>query len=140
MKREFFATRTRYLVLASAAALVGGLVIANGQAVAQPSSEVVVIAPHRVTHQSGQSFHGYQSERVTLTRLVGYGDLDLTTQSGVAVLQARITETAKQSCAQLDTLYPADKELYDPANVHCVSDAVDGSMTQAKQIIAAAGR
>ncbi|HXQ17493.1 MAG TPA: UrcA family protein [Caulobacteraceae bacterium] len=133
MNSEAFAIRTKHFALA-AAALASGWLSSSGPAVAQ---QVEVIAPRIVVHQAGQmASNGLPVERITLTREVGYGDLDLTTQAGVATLQTRINDTAKQSCAQLDAFYssPNERDISQASNQNCVSDAVDSAMAQVRLI------
>lgn len=141
MRNELFALRTKHLAIVAAGALVGGLMIAGSQAVAQPSGEITVVAPRAVVHkQVGTTGLGIPIEQVTLTRHVGYGDLNLATPAGAAALDARVRHAAKEACEQLDTLYPAALYPRAPHDKDCFKTAVDGGIAQAKLAIAAAAR
>ena len=139
MTREFFTPRAKRVLIAAAAALVGGSI---APAMAQaPIAAVTVVAPHAVHRQAGTSFGGMPVELISLTRQVGYGDLDLTTPAGVATFEDRISDTAKQACAQLDSLYPPSRDyLPDPANQDCAKKATADALARAKLVIAAAGK
>jgi UrcA family protein len=123
-----------------AAVLAGGALMAGAPAMAQQVSEITVVAPHAVHQRTSSTPSGVAVEVVSLTRRVGYGDLDLATPSGVAAFTARIAETAKQACSQLDTLYPDSRYPADPANQDCVKTAIDHGLAQATIVIASAGK
>ncbi|MFI4973511.1 MAG: UrcA family protein, partial [Caulobacterales bacterium] len=129
MNRELFALRTKQLAIVAIGALAGASLMAGGPAIAQQqAAEVTVVAPHAVHQQVGRTSMGVPIEIVSLTRHVGYGDLDLTTPSGVATFEKRISDTAKQACQQLDTLYPASLYPPDPKDQDCVATAIGGGM------------
>jgi UrcA family protein len=81
-------------------------------------------------------YTGIPVEQLQVDRTVSYGDLDLTTPSGAAELNRRITEAAKEDCEQLDTADPLD--LSDTDDNSCVRAATDGALKQAKAAIVAA--
>ncbi|MGB8365023.1 MAG: UrcA family protein [Rhizomicrobium sp.] len=139
MDESFFSLQAKRLLLAALGGLVGGMIVAGDSAIAQPIEVITVTAPYVLHHQpAGRSYTGVPIEVISLTRRVGYSDLDLTTVSGVTELKRRINDTAKDACKQLDTLYP--EALYPPLTpkVDCVETAVDGAMAQANVAIAAA--
>ena len=76
------------------------------------------------------------ADQVTLTHLVSYSDLDLTTQSGQEELRDRIAETARFACEQLERLYPRQSES--PAR--CTRQAIEDSDSQVAAAIDAAER
>jgi UrcA family protein len=145
MNMKPFAVRNRCVLLAAVGALVGGSLAASGPAVAQTTvGEVTVMAPHAV-RQGEMSVSGEPVEIVTLVRHVGYGDLDLTKSTDVETFKRRITETAKQACAQLDTLFPDSTHVANLAgsltNAECVKAAIGGGMAQVDTVMAlVAGR
>lgn len=136
MNKKSFSIRRKHLVIAAVGALAGGLVIASGQAVAQ-TSEITIVAPHVVHQNGGQTAGGVPIDVVSLTHHVSFADLDLSSPAGVAALESRITDSAKQACGQLDALYPAAMFPPDPANKDCLKTAIDGAMAQAAVAIAA---
>lgn len=139
MYREPRTLHRKPIPLAAAVALVGGSLMAGAPARAQQVGEITVVAPHAV-RQAGRTPSGVAVEVVSLSRHVRYGDLDLRTASGRATFGARIADTAQQACSQLDTLYPTNMSLPDPADYDCIKSAVNQSMAQAKIVIAAANR
>lgn len=76
------------------------------------------------------------ADQVTLTHLVSYTDLDLTTHSGQQALRGRIAETARFACEQLERLYPRQSE----SPTRCTSQAIDDSDSQVAAAIDTAGR
>jgi UrcA family protein len=133
-----FAIGSKSVLLAATAALgVGSLGLA-GSVMAQTVGEVTVVAPHVVRETVGRSPTGTPIEMVTLSRQVGYGDLDLTKASDVQAFKDRVNETAKQACAQIDSLYPLGMSLPDPANANCVAEAAAGGLAQVDMVMAVA--
>jgi UrcA family protein len=145
MTMKPFAVRNRHVLLAAVGALVGGSLVAGGPAIAQTTvSEITVMAPHAV-RQGEMSVSGEPVEIVTLVRHVGYGDLDLTKSADLETFKTRIKETAKQACAQLDTLFPDGTHVANLGgsltNAECVKAATDGGMAQVDAVMAiAAGK
>ena len=66
--------------------------------------------------------------RLTLSRPVSYGDLDLTRIADVEELQGRIADTARDICLILDRRMPGLKDA--DADRQCVRDAVRQAMAQ----------
>jgi UrcA family protein len=81
-------------------------------------------------------YTGIPVEQLQVDRTVSYADLDLTTPSGAAELNRRVTEAAKEDCEQLDTADPI--ELSDTDHASCVRTATDGVLKQVKAAIVAA--
>jgi UrcA family protein len=78
----------------------------------------------------GLSDAGTPIERFWVNRKVSFADLDLTTVSGSADFLRRVTEAAKEACAQLRTAVPAD--LSDMDDASCIRTATDSALKQAK--------
>jgi UrcA family protein len=104
---------------------------------AEQPAQMTVVMPHAVYREVGTTYSGMPIEEISLAVPVGSSDLDLSTQSGVATFEARIADTAKQACSQLDTREQLDT-LDTPQD--CVTSAIDGGMAQAKVVIAAAAK
>jgi len=100
------------------------LATVGAAAVAQQSDQTV-----RQT-QAGLSGTGTPIVRLSVDRKVSYADLDLTTTSGSAEFVRRVTEAAKQACAQVHGADPVD--LSDMDNSSCVWAATDGALKRAK--------
>jgi UrcA family protein len=77
--------------------------------------------------QVGMSYTDIPIKEVSLTRKVGFRDLDLASPSGKVELDKRIKAVAKEVCNQLKTLYPL--EQLDTDTRTCIADAVQGAMT-----------
>jgi UrcA family protein len=102
--------------------------------------EITVIAPEVVRPTAGTArFAGSPIEVVSLSRVVSFADLDLSSPAGAATLRQRIRDTADKACAQLESEYPSNIYVPVPANQNCVRRATDTAMSLADQIIAAAG-
>jgi len=111
------------------AALLAGVVLASGSALAQQTSDVVVEAARpAVVMRNGPN------EVLSVTRHISYSDLDLATQKGDRELEKRINYAATAVCKRLDTLQPAEK----PADLMCVKKTIAGAMVQARAAISAA--
>jgi UrcA family protein len=111
----------------------------TASAVAQNSdnqlAQITVQAGHQVQKKHvGMSYTGIPIEQVSLSRQVGFRDLDLASPAGKSELDKRIKVVAKEACNQLRTLYPL--EQWDTDNRSCVADAVQGAKTQEQTILA----
>ena len=100
------------------------LASAGAAAVAQQSDQTV-----RQT-QVGLAGTGTPIVRFSVDRNVSYADLDLTTTSGSTEFVRRVTEAAKQACAQVHGADPVD--LSDMDDASCVRAATDGALKRAK--------
>jgi UrcA family protein len=127
MQRASVAIRAAQSLLVTA-----GFVLASGVAAAEEMAQVTVEAARSV--QVGRTSSGVPIEQITLTRKVGYQDLDLTTQAGATALEKRVKDTAGEACKEIDRLYP----LSTPGGASCVKTAVDDAMKQVHAAIAAA--
>jgi UrcA family protein len=87
--------------------------------------EVIVRAPYRRSERDPAT--GAPIERVSTSRIVRYGDLDLTTDVGVHELRYRIVRAAHDACDSLDRHY----DVMDAGDHQCVSDAVRNAMHDA---------
>jgi UrcA family protein len=100
------------------------LATVGAAAVAQQSDQTVQQT------QVGLEGTGTPIVRVWVDRKVSYADLDLTTTSGSAEFVRRVTEAAKEACAQVHGADPVD--LSDMDDASCVSAATTGALKQAK--------
>jgi len=90
------------------------------------TNEVVTVTAPKL-HQRQRSRIGAPIVNVSLSREVRFDDLDLSTDSGMRTLHARVRHTAKVLCDQLDQQYLTTQ---DDAR-GCVSEAVEDAMEQA---------
>jgi UrcA family protein len=127
------AIRPMQLVLAAIVSAVPAAVL-----VAQQQAQVpeVKIEATRQVKTVGRSSIGAPIEVVSLTHAVNYKDLDLSTSAGADTLRSRVSDTAKATCNQLDTLYPLNKNAEQTQS--CVKQATDAAMAQANSAIASA--
>ncbi len=101
--------------------------------------QITVRASHEVQRkQVGMSYTGIPVEEVSLSRHVGFRDLDLTTAAGKDELDKRIKAVAKEACNQIQKLYPL--EQWDTDTRTCIADAVKGAMAQEQTILASSSR
>jgi UrcA family protein len=90
------------------------LALSGTAAVAQQSDQV---------QQTQLSEYGTPIERVWVDRKVNFADLDLATTAGSAELMRRVTEAAKEACAQVHAADPVD--LSDMDDASCIRTATD---------------
>jgi UrcA family protein len=111
---------------------------ASATAVAQ-NDRVQEIRIHtgRVQVTGLDSDDGIPTEQFEIQRVVGYADLDLSSASGVAELERRVNEAARQVCRELVSADPIDLADGD-GNLGCVRDATDGAMEQVNAAITTA--
>ena len=115
------------------AAIAGGLasVGTTGQAQEITGPTITVIAPR---HTVIGGTVGNPIEMVSMSAVVGYGDLDLRTPAGKTALDKRVSETAQTVCHELDMKYPGGT----PDASTCAKDARTGAQKQVDDAIAKA--
>jgi UrcA family protein len=120
-----------------AVAMVGACAGALAQTVTQPE---VTVRGLGTVHKEviGRDINQVPMERVTVSRTVGYGDLNLNTNAGQYQLKKRIYDTASNLCRDLYSMYPSADWTSD--RMACVQDAVRGAMNQLPAQVAAAER
>jgi UrcA family protein len=101
---------------------------AEDSAYAVAEDEVLVTAPRRRLRGD----HGAPIRDVAMSREVSFADLDLTTRDGAHALEARVRQTARNLCRQLDVMHPVKADDSPP----CYETAVEGAMIQAEAAIA----
>ena len=79
------------------------------------------------------SDYGTPIERFWVDRKVSYADLDLRTTAGSTELMRRVTEAAKEACAQVRAADPVD--LSDMDDASCLRKATDGALKQVNAAI-----
>jgi UrcA family protein len=79
------------------------------------------------------SEYGTPIERFWVDRKVSYADLDLATTAGSAELMRRVTEAAKEGCAQVHAADPVD--LSDMDDAACLKTATVGALKQVNAAI-----
>jgi UrcA family protein len=103
----------------------------------QRLEEITIVAPRLVMRETvGRTSSGGKVELISLTRHVGYEDLNLTMHADVLTLEQRVNDVAKDSCEQLAKMYP----LSDPNTPDCVREAVANAKTQVDAAVSAAGK
>jgi UrcA family protein len=101
----------------------------------QNDNQVTIEAAHDVQKkQVGTAYTGIPVEEVSLTRHVGFHDLDLTSPGGRAELDKRIKNVAKEACQQLEKLYPLEEWETDTDT--CIANAVKNAKAQEQTIFA----
>ncbi len=99
-------------------------------AAAETTEKVTVVPPYVVTKATTGLFNRKQTS-ITISRNVGYGDLDLNTPQGQSALQSRVREAAAGVCNELDRRYGATFNT--PAKSgNCIQTASADAMMQAR--------
>jgi len=138
------------VLLPAIGAFLCGFVSASSPAFAQagpPSSgameQVIITSPYVVRREpvSGPRAGGLNNPQlVAVSRGVSYADLDLSKPAGVAELQTRARNTARDVCQELTRLYPKAGGQYVYSSTDCVKKTTDDGMDLIKQITAVAAR
>jgi UrcA family protein len=102
--------------------------------------QVIIVAPY-ITHET-QNVIGPRNKGVydvnTLTKQVSYADLDLSKPADADLLMQRISDTAKQSCAELKATFPDPPHAPVLSDQDCVKQATDQAMLVATSLISRA--
>lgn len=93
--------------LALLALAVGSLASSAALAAEPGLGEVTVRAERQTPTKVGRTSSGVPILQYELSYKVGFGDLDLSSESGAGALKQRVHEAAKSACVDLDRLYPA---------------------------------
>ena len=112
------------------------LALSGTAAVAQQSDQTpgVQIDEGKVQQTMAQlSEYGTPIERFWVDRKVSFADLDLATTAGSAELMRRVTEAAKEACAQVRAADPVD--LSDMDDTSCIRTATDRALKQVNAVI-----
>jgi UrcA family protein len=138
-----------YRSIAGACAGLAALLLASASASAQgygyggyysgpADEEVIVTAPPGVFREQGYGPRSldFPPERVSLSRAVHYGDLDLRTWRGASELRRRVVYTAREVCGTLRDAYRFHRL---PSSNRCERDAVENGLVRADAAIRDAG-
>jgi UrcA family protein len=93
-----------------------------------PNVSEVVVTP---SYRNERSENGIPTERVYASRVVHFGDLDLSTRWGVHELHARVVRAASDACNQLDNQYPRGLIPLDSNDTDCRARAIRHAMADA---------
>jgi UrcA family protein len=118
-----------YTLLALGAVLVATSASAQTAAPSGTHEVVTVTAPR--PHERQRSTIGAPIINVSLSREVRFDDLDLRTAGGAHALRARVRDTARALCRQLDQQYLVTED----DGRSCVTAAEDDALAQADSAI-----
>jgi len=119
------------LGMAALIAGVFGLALAAQSASAQSDNEEVrITAPH--FRQPDPSRLNGPLEKVSLSGVVYYNDLDLRSRGGARELRMRVRDKAAQVCDEIADAYPVREE----PGTSCFKEALETGMVQANEAIA----
>ena len=125
----------RWLLVCITALLCAHLLPGTAHAQVLPRNLAVEVSL-RTRVLTGQTGSEAPVDQVTLTHLVSYADLDLTTLSDQSELRRRVAETARFACEQLERLYPRQSESV----ARCTQQAVEDTSAEIDAAIEAAER
>lgn len=130
-------TNLKHLTISFALAITG-LFIITGQAIAQQTTEeVLVLTAIDKSEARVPIGSSVETQTVNINRHVSFADLDLTSQSDVSELDTRIGEVAKESCEELSDLFPLDRSDMTEMNI-CMKRAIASVSEQKEMAIATA--
>lgn len=107
-----------------------------------PHETVLIYAPYVVTRtvidpmMSKGSSTGV--ELVSESRMVSFGDLNLSNPADAQTLENRVRQAAADACSDIETRYPKADYRPIPANQDCAGNAIKQAMVTVRQLEAAA--
>lgn len=124
----------------------------SGSAAGQPNSdlpEVTVRDRRQLIFMHGHRMeartrHVAEGELVTVSERLNVADLDLSTSTGADALRARINDSARNVCQQLETRYPNSPAMLpgqpgqEKSYAQCVREAVTAATKQLDELVVAA--
>ncbi len=111
--------------------LAAGLLLSIPAFSAQKQMEEVIIKAQRPTVKViGRGDLGQPIKLIELSYHVRYGDLNLATSKGDAMLKKRVREAAISACKDLDKMYPLSAP-----DERCSLDAEDRAISQVEHAI-----
>jgi UrcA family protein len=116
-------------------AMALGLAVVSAPLFAE-EQEIIVQSPRVEVARSGSYVGARPVDVITVSHIVSYSNIDISTSSGAQVLKQRIADAAKAACKEIDVAYPTRQPVTgEPA---CEKAATDAAMVQANAAIAAA--
>ena len=112
--------------------LVGTAGIAR--AANDPTEEVTVFAPYVVKKTVTRAPRSLPVTTINMSRGISYHGLDLTSDTDVATLEARVTQAAADVCKELDRRY-SGASVDDDKN--CAKNAADNALAEVRTVVAA---
>jgi len=104
--------------------------IVAGGALAQTTPEVTVTSTRAVEKSVGRTASGIPIVDVSLSYGVSAAGLDLTSSSGRAEFEQRVSNAAMEACKELGKRYPGSQ----PTDAQCAKAATDKAMAQVHQL------
>jgi len=101
-----------------------------GGALAQTTPEVTVTSTRAVEKSVGKTASGIPIVDVSLSYGVSPAGLELTTSSGRAEFEKRVSDAAMEACKELSKRYPISAS----SDAQCAKAATDKAMTQVRQL------
>ena len=127
--------QTKHIVRWGAPLLLAAALGLNATAgAANQLAPVTLKAAPVVSTVVGRSSLGAPITVMTVTRTVGYSDLNLTTRSGAAALVKRVRAAALAACRRLDS----DSLMDPPDTLACARKAESGALRQVRLAVAVA--
>jgi len=117
------------------AAVAAGLAVASGPLFAE-EQEIIVQSPRIQVARQPSHVGDLPVDVITVSHVVSYGNIDISTSSGAQVLKQRIADAAKAACKEIDAAYPNRQPI--TGDPQCEKAAIDAAMVQANAAIAAA--
>lgn len=102
-------------------------------ALAGENEEITVYALGLQETRVGQSAFGAPVYDIAVTRSVDSSDLDLSTDGGLALLEARVRDAAAGACDEIERFYPNAR----PGKYQCVKLATQRTMQEVDERLAA---
>ena len=95
--------------------------------------EVTVDGPYTIREDAIKGFPTREllnGTSVSVSRDVGYSDLDLSNPADADKLRARVKDAARDTCAHLDRRFPQWNYATDHNRFHCIKDATSDALAR----------
>jgi UrcA family protein len=119
--------------------LLSGIAVpAVAQSASEPTEEVTVFAPYVVTKTVTKPLRSIPVTTMNMSRSISYHGLDLTSDTDVATLDARVKQAADDVCKELERRYPKARYASVEDDKNCAKNAYDSTMSEVRTVVAAA--
>lgn len=107
------------------------------QSAAEPAEEVTVFAPYVVKKTVTRQVRSIPVTTINMSRAISYHGMDLTSDSEVAALEARVKQAAEDVCNELDKRYPKSAYIPVAEDKDCAKNAAENAMAEVRIVVAA---
>jgi UrcA family protein len=108
------------------------------QSATQPPDQVSRFGPYVVTKSFKTSPYNVDKKTTSMSRVIDYRGLDLTSDADVAKLETRVRQVAEDICQELDRRNPRTIYTSVPEAKNCVADTSETALADVRAKVAMA--